>query len=328
MQARPAGTYSGLMDAFRCTMRTEGVRALYKGMLSPAVGCAPVNAVLFVAYGFLKRFFEERNTAAATLLHAEQQQQQQQQQATRPLDSKTLIRSGVVEHQHHYHHQDHSVPHPPVPPPSPTAMGELSLMQVFWAGSGAGILCALVVTPMDVVKIQLQNQSTSPGKPGYRGNLATIGHVMKKGGPLGIMQGLVPTMVRETPSFGLYFAAYEGAGRAMRAAAGSFWPEEASLSPTMDAFITLMAGGVGGTLAWASTYPFDVIKTRMQKRDPGKEVKKGMIATTKALYRNEGMAVFFRGFAPAVIRAFPANAVTFFVYELTLKLLNRVSFLQ
>lgn len=40
-------------------------------------------------------------------------------------------------------------------------------------------------------------------------------------------------------------------------------------------------------------------------------------------YQAEGISVFFRGLGPAVLRAFPVNAVTFFTYEWMMDMLGR-----
>jgi solute carrier family 25 carnitine/acylcarnitine transporter 20/29 len=39
-------------------------------------------------------------------------------------------------------------------------------------------------------------------------------------------------------------------------------------------------------------------------------------------YKTEGVGVFFRGLGPTLLRGFPVNAVTFYVYEVVMKLLG------
>eukprot|EP01047_Picozoa_sp_COSAG01_P017008 COSAG01_NODE_888_length_12915_cov_10.708723_7_plen_141_part_00 len=46
LQARP-GVYSGIADCAARTVRHEGVRGLFKGMVPPLVGNGPLNALLF-----------------------------------------------------------------------------------------------------------------------------------------------------------------------------------------------------------------------------------------------------------------------------------------
>ncbi|KNC55857.1 carrier protein ymc [Thecamonas trahens ATCC 50062] len=282
MQARPAGTYTGLLDAFQATMRKEGVAALYKGMLSPALGCAPVNAVLFVTYGYLTRAIMEPDGALAALLPGG------------GTEAADVAERGDAN-----------------------ADQQLTIGAVALAGAGAGLACSMITSPIDLIKIQLQNQSAKRKTAEYRGNIATIRHIVRVGGPLAIMQGLVPSFVREIPSYALYFSSYELVKRLLL-------PDELSadeLSATAVATATLLSGGIGGTLAWVSTYPIDVIKTKVQARDPGMVNPPSMLATARSLYAAEGHAVFFRGMSACIIRAFPANAVTFFIYELALKLM-------
>jgi len=54
-QIAPMGMFKGPMDILVQTMRKEGILALYKGMLSPLLGIAGVNSLLFAAYGTSKR---------------------------------------------------------------------------------------------------------------------------------------------------------------------------------------------------------------------------------------------------------------------------------
>jgi len=54
-QIAPKGMFKGPMDILVKTVQKEGVLALYKGMLSPLLGIAGVNSLLFTAYATSKR---------------------------------------------------------------------------------------------------------------------------------------------------------------------------------------------------------------------------------------------------------------------------------
>ncbi|KAF5354351.1 hypothetical protein D9758_010728 [Tetrapyrgos nigripes] len=54
-QIAPKGMFKGPMDIVSQTIRKEGFFALYKGMLSPLIGIAGVNSLLFASYGISKR---------------------------------------------------------------------------------------------------------------------------------------------------------------------------------------------------------------------------------------------------------------------------------
>ncbi|KAF9650953.1 mitochondrial carrier [Thelephora ganbajun] len=54
-QIAPRDMFKGPMDVFIQTVRKEGALGLYKGMLSPLLGIAGVNSLLFASYGLSKR---------------------------------------------------------------------------------------------------------------------------------------------------------------------------------------------------------------------------------------------------------------------------------
>lgn len=121
----------------------------------------------------------------------------------------------------------------------------------------------------------------------------------------------------------------------------SFWTYELSkrsISSQDDdhqthALKVLLCGGLAGVATWASIFPLDVIKTRVQTYDlrrltpsstvsetqsllsgqsrgdssPAKRPSAFMIATDA--YRTEGIGVFFRGIGICSARAFIVNAV-------------------
>ena len=56
--AAPTGpVYTGMVDCFAQTVRTEGVGALFKGLLPNYVKVVPSIAIAFVTYEQLKKFF-------------------------------------------------------------------------------------------------------------------------------------------------------------------------------------------------------------------------------------------------------------------------------
>lgn len=107
----------------------------------------------------------------------------------------------------------------------------------------------------------------------------------------------------------------------------------------------LLAGGVAGVAGWAFTFPFDVIKTRIQSSRDGAlppaphpprnhhnssvpvsasqpppfpaddRPYRNTLSTIAHSYRTEGSRVFVRGLAPTLIRAVPVNMVTFATFE-------------
>jgi len=73
-----------------------------------------------------------------------------------------------------------------------------------------------------------------------------------------------------------------------------------------------MAGGLAGSFGWSVGYPMDTVKTLVQSSNKYSSA----ISCIKILYSTGGIAPFFKGFVPCVVRAFPANAALFYIYEL------------
>lgn len=102
----------------------------------------------------------------------------------------------------------------------------------------------------------------------------------------------------------------------------------------------LMCGGLAGVITWASIFPLDVIKTRVQTQvlhiasgvdgeesallhREAQKTRLSSIAVAKQAYRTEGAGVFFRGLGICSVRAFVVNAVQWAVYEWMMRLLQQ-----
>ena len=105
---------------------------------------------------------------------------------------------------------------------------------------------------------------------------------------------------------------------------------ERELGVGQEAAKVLLCGGLAGVVTWASVFPLDVVKTRVQTQILGIgenaallgsgdaatiQKRLGSIEIARNAYRNEGMGVFFRGLGVCSVRAFIVNAVQWAVYE-------------
>jgi solute carrier family 25 carnitine/acylcarnitine transporter 20/29 len=109
-------------------------------------------------------------------------------------------------------------------------------------------------------------------------------------------RGFFLTMLREIPSFSAYFGTYS-------------FLEKNQVNP-------LAAGGLAGTCAWLACYPQDVVKTQFQSSSMSLKESFLYILRRKA---------FFKGLLPALMRSFPANAATFYVFNYIQRLLSPIS---
>lgn len=181
------------------------------------------------------------------------------------------------------------------------ALGQDTPLHQFLAGAAAGAIQCVICCPMELAKTRLQVQDAGPARP-YRGSLHCLAHIYRREGLRGVNRGMGSTLLRETPSFGVYFLAYDVLTRALGCE-----PGEPLLVPKL-----LLAGGTSGILSWLSTYPVDVVKSRLQADGlRGAPRYGGFVDCVRQSYRAEGWRVFTRGLASTLLRAFPVNAATF-----------------
>jgi len=182
----------------------------------------------------------------------------------------------------------------------------LSYGDLFISGCITGFAVAFVEGPVDLVKSQLQVNFKE-----YNGFLDCARKVAGTYGIRGIYQGLGATLIRNIPANAAYFGVYEATKRLSLAK-----NESINKVPGYKLFI---AGGMGGIAYWIAIYPIDVIKTVLQTDSLNKATRKykGVLDVAQHIHRTQGMNGFFRGFAPCMIRAFPANASCFYFYEQT-----------
>ena len=70
-------------------------------------------------------------------------------------------------------------------------------------------------------------------------------------------------------------------------------------------------------MATTTTYPHEVVRTRMRERTVGTEYST-LISSFKALYRESGMRGMYAGFTAHVLRTVPNAAIMFVIVEVLL----------
>jgi len=140
--------------------------------------------------------------------------------------------------------------------------------------------------------------------------------VWREAGIRGCYQGMFATFLRTTPGTAAYFGVYE----AVKLAQLHPGQRKSDLGPAQ----LLLAGGCGGMGFWLSSFPMDSVKSAMQA-DAVKRSERlyhSWMDCARKMYREGGIARFYRGLTPCLIRSFPANAACFYAYEQSLKLLD------
>ncbi|XP_076056587.1 carnitine/acylcarnitine carrier protein colt, mitochondrial isoform X2 [Oratosquilla oratoria] len=192
---------------------------------------------------------------------------------------------------------------------------KLTAVQLFNAGMLSGVFTTAIMAPGERIKCLLQIQQGGMGPQKYAGPLDVVKQLYKQGGIRLIYKGTCATLLRDVPASGMYFMTYEWLKTTM-APAG----KEGQLSPIR----TVVAGGVAGMLNWLVAIGPDVLKSRLQTAPEGM-YPHGIRSVFMEIIRTEGPRALFKGAAPVMIRAFPANAACFLGYEVAMKFLNYIA---
>jgi solute carrier family 25 carnitine/acylcarnitine transporter 20/29 len=181
------------------------------------------------------------------------------------------------------------------------------------AGFLSAIPTTIVAAPVERAKVILQIQGQgAPGEQKYKGVIDVVKGLYKEGGLRSIFRGTAATLARDGPGSAVYFAAYEVTKKAMTPVGQD--PSRLNLGAIV------FAGGTAGVAMWAIAIPPDVIKSRIQSAPEG--MYRGFIDCTRTTIAADGMSALWRGFWPAMGRAFPANAAAFLGVEYSRKLLD------
>ena len=222
----------------------------------------------------------------------------------------------------------------------------------FTAGSLAGLATFVISAPTELIKCRAQLAPSS--SPTTSWSIAKT--TWQTDGLRGLYHGGLITSIRDAVGYGFYFWTYEVSKTAYE---NHFPAQQNSLKgsigygagegPHSEALKVLLCGGLAGVATWASIFPLDVIKTRVQTQPLSSSASTATASSTGRLahgrectnllgqtisstagsaklrdsawtvarqaYKHEGAGVFFRGLTVCCVRAFIVNAVQWTVYE-------------
>ncbi|KAL8659338.1 MAG: hypothetical protein Q9202_007162 [Teloschistes flavicans] len=184
----------------------------------------------------------------------------------------------------------------------------LSYTQLFASGAFAGLSNSFLSGPIEHVRIRLQTQPHGAGRL-YGGPLDCVRKLSSQGGGVlkGVYRGQAVTVIREGMAYGMWFLTFE---YLMNRHAASYNVPRSEISAPLIA----LYGGLAGEALWLSSYPFDVVKSKMQSDELGSRMRyPTMSGCFQQVWQQEGMRGFWRGLGPTLVRAMPISAGTFAV---------------
>jgi solute carrier family 25 carnitine/acylcarnitine transporter 20/29 len=181
----------------------------------------------------------------------------------------------------------------------------LSLGQFYVAGAFAGLTNTVLSAPIEHIRIRLQTQPHGAARL-YAGPADCIRTISRQGGVFGgLYRGTAVTLLREAQAYGVWFLTFEALMNADAA-------RNHMARVTVPTWKVALYGGLAGEALWIASYPFDVVKSKMQTDGFGKEQRyRTMRAAFADTWAKEGARGFWRGIGPTLMRAMPVSAGTF-----------------
>ncbi|KAJ3479845.1 hypothetical protein NLI96_g8773 [Meripilus lineatus] len=172
----------------------------------------------------------------------------------------------------------------------------------------AGILARTFITtlasPLELVRTNLQSTPPSPDNPHtLRSVLSSIRALTQTQGLPYLWRGVIPSLWRDVPFSGIYWAGYETCKR-------QFEREGHSGAP-----VAFVSGAISGTTAALLTSPFDVLKTRRQAIVMSQPTGTATLPLALDILRTEGPSALYAGILPRIVKIAPACGIMIACFE-------------
>ncbi|ODV63226.1 thiamine transporter TPC1 [Ascoidea rubescens DSM 1968] len=196
-------------------------------------------------------------------------------------------------------------------------------------GSISGCFASLITYPFDVLRTRfVANNSRS-----FFRLFKSINYIFKTEGINGFYGGLKPTIYQVSLGTGISFLSYEYLNTHIDI---NFLHGSFNNNKLINQYI---AGFLAGFISKATTFPLDLIKRRLQIKGSINEIlvhnysfitskdsvynrNSQMYQIIKEILINEGINGLYRGFSMAVIKSAPTTALSFSIYEYSLRKLQ------
>lgn len=194
---------------------------------------------------------------------------------------------------------------------------DLTPADYFVASGLAGICVQIITNPLWVLKTRML--SSDRGAQGaYPSMWAGAARVLREEGPRGFYRGLGVSLIGVSHG-AVQFAVYEPVKRLYLRRQAASSTDTGTGTGTDERRLgndaTLVISTTSKLVAGAVTYPYQVVRSRLQNYDAEARFGRGIVGVSLRLWREDGLRGFYRGLAPSVVRVLPATWVTFLAYE-------------
>ncbi|KAK7282815.1 hypothetical protein RIF29_11886 [Crotalaria pallida] len=196
---------------------------------------------------------------------------------------------------------------------------ETTNFERFIAGAAAGITATIICLPLDTIRTKL----VAPGGEALGGVIGAFQYMVRTEGIFSLYKGLVPSIISMAPSGAVFYGVYdilksaylhspEGMKRIQNLhkqgqELNAF--DQLELGPVR----TLLYGAIAGACAEAATYPFEVLRRRLQLQV--QSTKLSTFATFVKIVEQGGIPALYAGLVPSLLQVLPSASISYFVYE-------------
>jgi len=199
-----------------------------------------------------------------------------------------------------------------------TKDGKLPLFREMLAGGSAGFCQIVITTPMELLKIQLQDAGRVAAKGTTNGGGTVVATsatsialgLLRTKGIVGLYKGTAATMLRDVSFSVVYFPLF--------ANLNAMGPRKSDGSGEAVFYHSFISGLGAGAIAAGVVNPFDVVKTRLQllHKAQGEISYNGILDAFTKILKHEGIMAFTKGAACRMIVIAPLFGIAQTVYFL------------
>lgn len=191
------------------------------------------------------------------------------------------------------------------------------------AAEAGGLVC-LCTNPIWLVKTRLQLQTPIYQTRPYSGFYDAVRTIMREEGWSALYKGIVPGLFLVSHG-AIQFTAYEELRKVIVDLKSKESKKESERDDKLlNSVDYAVLGASSKFAAILLTYPFQVVRARLQQRPSNDGIPRYMDSwhVVKEAARFEGIRGFYKGITPNLLKNVPAASITFIVYENVLKLLK------
>ncbi|KAJ3214683.1 hypothetical protein HK099_006698 [Clydaea vesicula] len=165
-------------------------------------------------------------------------------------------------------------------------------MDYAFAGAMSGLVAGIIVCPLDVVKVRLQNQPPI-SLTNYNGTFPTLVRIAKEEGLKGLFSGLSPTILSYLCDRMLWFATYES----FKVAISNHTTRKLD-----DPFVHSGSALLSSVVCVVGITPLWVIRTRMMTQNTETiYYYRSVSHAFKSIIKKEGLTSLYRGLIPSFL---------------------------